>query len=349
MHDMAKDHDTRSWWQAVRGALRGTTHDYTTGAIGRSIFLLAIPMVLEMIMESLFALSDVFFVARLGASAVATVGLTESMMIVVYTIAMGLAIAGTAVVARRVGERDAGGAARAAVQMITLGLIASVVIGAVGALAAPALLRAMGATNDVLTTGTMFTRVLLGGSGTAFLLFVINAAFRGAGDAAVSMRVLWLANAINIVLGPLLIFGVGPFPELGVTGAAIATTVGRGIRSRGPEIEYRFRVGLLDENKRDGQARAEFTTTLPKTGRYRIAAAYATVASRATNVPVQIKHADGTTTVKINQRKKDTPFAFTPVGDYRFTAGEPASVIFTNTGVDGHVQIDTVRWLWLGD
>lgn len=229
MHDMAKDHDTRSWWQAVRGALRGTTHDYTTGAIGRSIFLLAIPMVLEMIMESLFALSDVFFVARLGASAVATVGLTESMMIVVYTIAMGLAIAGTAVVARRVGERDAGGAARAAVQMITLGLIASVVIGVVGALAAPALLRAMGATNDVLTTGTMFTRVLLGGSGTAFLLFVINAAFRGAGDAAVSMRVLWLANAINIVLGPLLIFGVGPFPELGVTGAAIATTVGRGI------------------------------------------------------------------------------------------------------------------------
>ncbi|MEN9631761.1 MAG: hypothetical protein RL077_165 [Verrucomicrobiota bacterium] len=128
-----------------------------------------------------------------------------------------------------------------------------------------------------------------------------------------------------------------------------ATTVGRWIRSRGPEIEYRFRVGLLDENKRDGQARAEFTTALPKTGRYRIAAAYATVASRATNVPVQIKHADGTTTVKINQRKKDSPFAFTPVGDYRFKAGEPASVIFTNTGVDGHVQIDTVRWLWLGD
>ena len=228
MHDMAQDHDTQSWWQSVRGALRGTKHDYTTGPIGRSIFLLAIPMVLEMIMESLFALSDVFFVARLGASAVATVGLTESMMIVVYTIAMGLAIAGTAVVARRVGERDADGAARAAVQMITLGVVASVVIGVAGALAAPALLRAMGATSDVLNTGTMFTRVLLGGSGTAFMLFVINAAFRGAGDAAVSMRVLWLANAINIVLGPLLIFGVGPFPELGVTGAAIATTIGRG-------------------------------------------------------------------------------------------------------------------------
>ena len=228
MHELARDHDTRSWWQEVRGALRGTKHDYTTGPIGRSIFLLAIPMVSEMIMESLFALSDVFFVARLGASAVATVGLTESMMIVVYTIAMGLAIAGTAVVARRVGERDADGAARAAVQMITLGVVASVVIGFAGALAAPALLRAMGATDDVLATGTMFTRVLLGGSGTAFLLFVINAAFRGAGDAAVSMRVLWLANAINIVLGPLLIFGVGPFPELGVTGAAIATTIGRG-------------------------------------------------------------------------------------------------------------------------
>ncbi|MDQ8163315.1 MAG: MATE family efflux transporter [Gemmatimonadota bacterium] len=227
MHEPSREYDPRSWWQTVASALRGTTHDYTAGSIGRSIVLLAIPMVLEMIMESLFALSDVFFVARLGASAVAVVGLTESMMIVVYTIAMGLSIAGTAVVARRVGERDADGAARAAVQMIALGVVASVVIGVSGAIAAPALLRLMGATPDVTATGTMFTRVLLGGSGTAFLLFVLNAAFRGAGDAAVSMRVLWLANGINIVLGPLLIFGVGPFPEWGVTGAAIATTLGR--------------------------------------------------------------------------------------------------------------------------
>ena len=229
MHELAQDRDKRSRWHAVLGALNGTKHDYTSGPIGRSIFLLAIPMVLEMIMESLFALSDVFFVARLGASAIATVGLTESMMIVVYTVAMGLAIAGTAVVSRRVGERDADGAARAAVQMISLGVVASVAIGVAGALAAPVLLRAMGATDDVLNTGTMFTRVLLGGSGTAFVLFVINAAFRGAGDAAVSMRVLWLANGINIVLGPMLIFGVGPFPRWGVTGAAVATTIGRGV------------------------------------------------------------------------------------------------------------------------
>ena len=212
----------------VRDALRGRQHDYTSGPIGQAIFLLAIPMVLEMVMESLFALSDVFFVARLGASAVATVGLTESMMIVVYTLAMGLSISGTAVVARRIGEKNPDAAGRAAVQAILLGGIMASLIAVTGAVLAPTLLRFMGAGDDVLTTGTMFTRVMLGGSVTAFLLFVVNATFRGAGDAAVSMRVMWLANAINIVLGPMLIFGIGPFPELGVTGAAIATTIGRG-------------------------------------------------------------------------------------------------------------------------
>ncbi len=212
----------------VRDALRGRQHDYTTGPIGQAIFLLAIPMVLEMVMESLFALSDVFFVARLGAAAVATVGLTESMMIVVYTLAMGLSISGTAVVARRIGEKDADGAGRAAVQAILLGAVIASLIAISGAILAPTLLRFMGAADDVLAIGTMFTRVLLGGSMTAFLLFVVNATFRGAGDAAISMRVMWLANGINILLGPLLIFGIGPFPELGVTGAAIATTIGRG-------------------------------------------------------------------------------------------------------------------------
>jgi putative MATE family efflux protein len=215
-------------WRDVRNALRGDYHDYTSGSIGQAIFLLAIPMVLEMIMESLFALSDVFFVARLGASAVATVGLTESMMIIVYTIAMGLSISGTAIVARRVGEKNADAAGRAAVQVIILGAVVSGSLALAGALLAPTLLRLMGATNDVLTTGTTFARVMLGGSWTAFLLFIVNATFRGAGDAAVSMRVLWLANGINIVLGPLLIFGIGPFPRLGVTGAALATTIGRG-------------------------------------------------------------------------------------------------------------------------
>ncbi|MBC7843786.1 MAG: MATE family efflux transporter [Gemmatimonadaceae bacterium] len=212
----------------VRDALRGRQHDYTSGPIGQAIFLLAIPMVLEMVMESLFALSDVFFVARLGATAVATVGLTESMMIVVYTLAMGLSISGTAVVARRIGEKDADGAGRAAVQAILLGALIATLIAIAGAVFAPTLLRFMGAGEDVVTTGTMFTRVMLGGSVTAFLLFVVNATFRGAGDAAVSMRVMWLANGINIALGPLLIFGIGPFPTLGVTGAALATTIGRG-------------------------------------------------------------------------------------------------------------------------
>ena len=212
----------------VRDALRGRQHDYTTGPIGQAIFLLAIPMVLEMVMESLFALSDVFFVARLGASAVATVGLTESMMIVVYTLAMGLSISGTAVVARRIGEKDADGAGRAAVQAILLGAMIASFIAISGAIFAPRLLRFMGAADDVLATGTLFTRVMLGGSVTAFLLFVVNATFRGAGDAAVSMRVMWLANGINIALGPMLIFGLGPFPRLGVTGAAVATTIGRG-------------------------------------------------------------------------------------------------------------------------
>ena len=213
----------------LRDALNGSRHDYTTGSIGRAIFLLAVPMVLEMVMESLFAVTDVFFVARLGASAIATVGLTESMMIVVYTLAMGLAISAAAIVARRVGEKDTDAAARAAVQAIVIGAVVSTIIAASGAAFAPQLLALMGASSDVIRSGTTFTRVMLGGSVTAFMLFVINSSFRGAGDAAVSMRVLWVSNAINIVLGPLLIFGVGPLPQLGVTGAAVATTIGRGV------------------------------------------------------------------------------------------------------------------------
>ncbi|MGV3708197.1 MAG: MATE family efflux transporter [Gemmatimonas sp.] len=218
-----------SMWQDLRDAVSGKHHDYTQGSISRSIFLLAVPMVLEMMMESLFAVTDVFFVSRLHAAAVATVGLTESLMIIIYTIAMGLAISATAIVARRIGEKDADGAARAAVQGILLGLAISITISLVGAFFARDLLMLMNAEKDVLDIGTNFTRVLLGGSSTAFMLFVINAVFRGAGDAAVAMRVLWLANGINILLGPMLIFGVGPFPEMGVTGAAVATTIGRGV------------------------------------------------------------------------------------------------------------------------
>lgn len=216
-------------WHAVREALRGSRRDYTKGPIGRSILVLAIPMVLEMGMESIFVVCDVFFVARLGADAVATVGLTESMLAIVYTLAMGLSIGVTATVARRTGEKDPDGAARTAVQGIGLGVIVAAMLGIAGGLLAPSLLRAMGASPSVVASGSMFTRVMLGGNASILLLFLINGIFRGAGDAALAMRSLWLANAINILLGPCLIFGLGPFPRLGVTGAAIATTTGRSI------------------------------------------------------------------------------------------------------------------------
>lgn len=219
-----------SFWASVREAIRGGhLHDYTEGDIGRSILLLAVPMVLEMAMESVFAVVDVFFVSRLGAEAVATVVLTESMLTMVYTLAMGLGIGATAMVARRVGERDTEGASRAAMQAIWLGVFTAAALGIAGVAFAPQLLRAMGADEGVLRTGTTFTRVMLGGNASILLLFLVNAIFRGAGDAALAMRSLWLANAINMVLGPCLIFGVGPFPELGVTGAAVGTTIGRGI------------------------------------------------------------------------------------------------------------------------
>jgi len=216
------------WWRHIKDAIRGVHHDYTEGPIGRSLLLLAVPMVLETLMESLFAVVDVFFVAKLGADAVATVGITESMLYILYAIALGLGIGATAMVARRIGERDAEGAARSAVQAIYLGVIVAAVIGIVGVTMAPAFLRWLGAPPAVVDLGTTYTRIMLGGNIVIVMLYMINAIFRGAGDAAIAMRVLWFANIINMVLGPCLIFGVGPFPELGVTGAAIATTIGRG-------------------------------------------------------------------------------------------------------------------------
>jgi putative MATE family efflux protein len=218
----------RSFWGLVAEALKGSRQDYTEGPIGHSVLLLAVPMVLEVVLESVFAVTDVFFVSRLGEAAIATVGLTESMMAVIYTLAMGLSIGASATVARRIGEHNPDGAARAAVQALALGAVVSVTLGVIGVFMAPTLLRALGAADDVVATGANFTRVMLGGNASVFMLFMINAVFRGAGDAAIAMRVLWVANAINIVLGPLLIFGVGPLPELGVTGAAVATTIGRG-------------------------------------------------------------------------------------------------------------------------
>lgn len=220
--------EPESLWRAVRESLRGSHRDYTSGPIGRSIIMLAIPMVLEMLMESVFAVVDIFWVAHLGADAVATVGLTESMLTLLYAVAIGLGLGATAMVARRIGERNPEGAARAAVQAIALGLIVSVIVSIIGVSFADRLLGLMGGSPWVLEHGASFTKIMFAGNATILLLFLINAIFRGAGDAAIAMRVLWLANSINIVLGPCFIFGLGPFPELGVAGAAVATTIGRG-------------------------------------------------------------------------------------------------------------------------
>ena len=216
-----------SIWSAIREALAGAHgRDFTEGPIGRAIFILAVPMVLEMCMESAFAVVDVFVVAHLGADAVATVGLTESFMTILYALAMGLSIGAGAMISRRIGEKDAEGAAHTAAQVLLFGLGVSLALGALGALFAPQLLRAMGASNGVLTNAS-FTRILLGCNASVVILFLVNAVFRSAGDAAIAMRVLWLANAINIVLAPTLVFGWGPFPKMGIVGAAVATTIGR--------------------------------------------------------------------------------------------------------------------------
>jgi putative MATE family efflux protein len=218
-----------SIWESLKEALRGSHQDYTTASLNRAIFLLAVPMVLEMVLESLFAVVDVFWVGRLGANAVATVGLTESMLSLVFAVAMGLSLSTTAMVARRTGEKDPEGAAVAGVQAIALGLIVSLAIGIPCFIFAPHLLQLMGASPEIVAIGSGYTRICLGGSGAVLLLFLNNAIFRGAGDAAIAMRLLWVSNIINLILDPCLIFGWGPFPRLGVTGAALATLIGRSI------------------------------------------------------------------------------------------------------------------------
>ena len=216
-------------WSSIREAIRGSHQDYTTGNLNRAILLLAIPMVLEMVLESLFAVVDVFFVGRLGADAVATVGLTESLLSLIFAVAIGLSMSITAMVARRIGEKDPEDASIAGVQAVILGLTVSLAVGIPSFIFAPRLLQLMGASPDIVATGSGYARIALGGSGAILMLFLNNAIFRGAGDAAIAMRLLWISNIINLILDPCLIFGLGPFPRLGVTGAALATFTGRSI------------------------------------------------------------------------------------------------------------------------
>ena len=218
----------KRWWSLIVEAVRGSERDYTEGPIGPALVALSIPMVLEMSMESLFAVVDVFYVSRVSADAVATVGITESMLMIVYTVAMGLGIGAMAVVSRRTGEKDEEGAAQAAAQSIALGLIVALSIGVFGYFNAERLLHLMGATPSMIDSSLGYTKVMFAGNATVTLLFLNNAIFRGVGDPAIAMRMLWLGNAINIAVCPLFIFGIGPFPELGVAGAALGTNIGRG-------------------------------------------------------------------------------------------------------------------------
>jgi len=217
----------RAAFLSLRQAIKGEPHDYTTGSIRKAVVLLAVPMMLEMCMESVFALVDIFFVSHLGKHATSTVGLTESVITIVYSIAIGISMAATAVVSRRVGEKKPEDAARAGMQAILLALIVTVVISIPGFLFAEDILRIMGAEPEAVKSGAIYTRILMGGSVFILLLFLINGIFRGAGDALMAMKSLWLANICNIILCPILIRGLGPIPPLGLAGAALATTIGR--------------------------------------------------------------------------------------------------------------------------
>lgn len=217
-----------SIWSVIREGFRGSTRDFTEGPIWVALVILAIPMILEMSMESIFAVVDIFFVGRLGADAVAIVGLTESVMALIYAVAFGLTIGATATVARRIGEKDDEGAAKTAAHVIYLGVIVSLIMSAIGIIFAPHILNLLGAEPHVIGEGAVFMRIMIGGNAVVVFIFLLNAIFRGAGDAAIAMRVLVLANVLNMILSPCFIFGVWFFPELGVTGAAVGTTIGRG-------------------------------------------------------------------------------------------------------------------------
>jgi putative MATE family efflux protein len=248
-----------SFWAVVRETFVGSKRDFTEGPILVGLIILAIPMILEMSMEALFAIIDTFFVAKLGPESVAVVGLTESVLVLIYAVAIGLSIGATATVARRTGEKDMDGAARSAAHIIYLGLIVSAVMGSIGVVFAPDIFRLLGAEPKVVELGTPFMRIMFGSNAVIVFLFLLNAIFRGAGDAAIALRVLIIANGLNIVLDPMLIFGISFFPELGVTGAAVATSIGRGVgvlyaawslfvRSNGGRIEIRRHHWKFDPN-----------------------------------------------------------------------------------------------------
>ena len=226
--DIGKENRFKSFLRNVSDAVSGTEQDYTEGKLSRAILLLSIPAVLEMVMESIFVIVDIYFVSKLGANAVATVGLTESMITIIYAIAIGLGTATTSMVSRRIGEKNNDAASVAAFQAILTGMIVSICIGLPGAFFAKRLLGFMGASKPIIDSMSGYTTIMLGGNMVIMMLFIINAIFRSAGDAAVAMKVLWIGNIINIILDPCLIFGLGPFPHMGVTGAAVATNIGRG-------------------------------------------------------------------------------------------------------------------------
>ncbi len=219
----------KKYWKLLWVAIRGEEKNFTSGSINRAIFLLSVPMILEMVMEALFAVVDVFFVSRVSVNAVATVGLTESVITVVYAIAIGLSMATTAMIARRIGEGKKDAAAVAAVQAMVITFSFSLIISVAGFFYAEKILYLMGGDDDLIAEGASYTRIIFAGNFVIMFLFLLNAVFRGAGDASIAMRALWIANGLNIVLDPCLIFGWGPFPELGVAGAAVATNIGRGI------------------------------------------------------------------------------------------------------------------------
>jgi putative MATE family efflux protein len=265
MPDPAATPPAPTFWQAVRQALRGENHDYTALGLDRAVLLLAVPMVLEMLMESLFTIVDVFWVAKLGRDAVAVVGLTESVMSLIYAVAIGISFAATAIVSRRIGEKNPALAAQAAGQILLLGATLSALIGVVFGCFAGDILRLMGAEPAVVEGGAGYARLMLGGNATVFLIFLINAIFRGAGDAALAMRTLILANGINLVLDPCFIFGWGPFPELGVTGAAVATNIGRGIGVCYQLWHLTARAGRVRVGWTDFRPRADSLLTILRT------------------------------------------------------------------------------------